>query len=286
MVKVIRGGNMFFEDDIKIIDSELDTSLNLPAPPIFSKDELQILYNGHVYVSTKNSSDAGRIKVYTAVLGLKETDSPKIQEDQYFSDNSILINKQKQDFIERVVNGIFDLSSDLAKTRAGSQLSQELEERITKVYANIILPNKQDVSGKGLVTKLEDGSVFNSEMQGCERVLVLDKKIYDLFTIPEYISIFKNSFETNFYKKLKEECQTLPPQEISEMILKNKDKVHRKVLPKVRNKIWHSDKSSELYLDETYWIPQFRSSYDDLVQEYQKLLEKKLKIDAARSIKW
>lgn len=286
MAKVIRGGNMFFEDDIKIIDSELDTPLNLPEPPIFSRDELQILYNGHVYIATKNTSDAGKIKVYTMVFGLKETDSPKVQEDQYFSDNSPLIDKQKQDFIEKVVNGISDLGSGLAKTRGGSQISQELADRITQVYAKMIKPNKQNPSGKGLVTKLEDGSVFNSEMQGCERVLVLDKKLYDLLTIPEYISIFQNSFEPNFYKKLEKACQTLPPQEISEMISNNKDKVHRKVLPKARNKIWHSNRSGELYLDGNYWIPQFRSSNNDLVQVYKKLLEKKVKIDAARSIKW
>jgi len=286
MAKVVRGGNMFFEDDIRIIDSELDIPLNLPAPPIFSRDELQIVYNGHVYVASRGSQSTGRIKAYTMTFGLKETDSPKVQEDKYLSDNSTSINKQKQDFIERVVNGIADIDPSLPKTRAGSQISQELADRISKVYEKINKPQKQNPMGKGLITKLDDGSVFNSEMQGCERVLILDRKIYDLLTIPEYVSIFQNSFEPKFYKELEKQCQNLSPKEISRIISENTDKIHRKVVPKVRNKIWHSDRSSELYLDGTCWIPQYRSSGGGLVQIYQLLLEKKLKIEAARSIKW
>ena len=286
MAKVIRGGNMFFEDDIQIIDSELDAALSLPAPPIFSRDELQIGYNGHVYVASKTPQKTGRIKVYTMTFGLKEVDSPKVQEDKYFSDNSDMINKQKQNFIERVVNGITEIDPSLIKSKAGSQISQELSDRISKVYEKINKPQKQNPAGKGLITKLDDGSVFNSEMQGCERVLILDRKIYDLLTIPEYVSIFQNSFEPTFYKKLEKDCTTLTPQEVSEIISKNTDKIHRKVVPKVRNKIWHSNHSGEIYLDGTYWIPHFRSENYDGAELYQKLLEKKIKVEAARSIKW
>ena len=286
MAKVVRGGNMFFEDDIKIIDSELDIPLNLPSPPIFSLDELQVVYNGHVYLATKGKSDIGRIKVYKSILGLRETSSPKVQEEEYFSLNSDFIEKQKKDFIERVLNGISDLGSDSGRIRADPQIGQELAERINKVYSKMIKPDRPSDGGKGLITKLEDDSVFNREMHGCERILLLDNKVYDLMTIPEYISMFENSFEGNFYKELEKAAGVLSPKEISDMIYGNKDKVHRKVLPRVRNKIWHSDKSGELYLDETYWIPQFRSGNCDLTQTYQKLLEKKIKVDAAGSIKW
>jgi hypothetical protein len=286
MAKVVRGGNMFFEDDIKIIDSELDIPLNLPSLPIFSLDELQVVYNGHLYVTTKEKSDVGKIKTYNLVLGLKETSSPKEQEEKYFSDNADFIERQKKDFIERVLNGISDIGSDSGRIRADPQIGQELVERINKVYSNMIKPAKQSGAGKSLITKLEDDSVFNREMQGCERVLLLDNKVYDLMTISEYISKFENSFDVEFYKKIQKAVEKLSPKEISEMISANKENVHRKVLPMVRNKIWHSDRSGELYLDGSYWIPQFRSGNTDVLQTYQKLLEKKIKIDAAGSIKW
>jgi len=278
---------MFFEGDIKIIDAELDSPITLPTPiPVFSRDELQVFYNGHIYVASKNPADERKIKVYTMVFGLEEIASPKIQEEQYFSANSTLFDKLKSEFIERVVNGINDIGSGSVRARAGSQLGQELIDRINGVYANMKKPAIQNLAGKGLITKLEDGSLFNTEMQGCERVLALDRKFYDLYTIPEYVSIFQGSMTPEFFKELQKASQSQTPEEISAMITKNKDKVHRKVLPMVRNKIWHSDKSGELYLDGTYFVPQYRAGYNEATEAYQKLLEKKLKIDAARSIKW
>jgi hypothetical protein len=283
MAKVIRGGNIFFEDDIKIIDAELDCPLNLPAMPIFSRDELQIFYNGHVFVASKKPDKDKQIKVYTMTFGLEETDSPKAQEERYFSDNSAVIDKLKRDFVERVINGISVL--DMSTRGDISQLGKELAERINQRYSAILKPAKQTSAGSGLIAKLEDGSIFNSEVSGCERVLILDKKVYELLTMREYISIFKESFDSSFYKKVQEACNSSTLEEISKMMLDNKDKIHRKVLPMVRNRIWHSDRSFRLYLDETYWIPQFRDNTSSLVTAYQKLIEKKVKIDAAGGIK-
>lgn len=289
MSKVISAGNMFFEDDIKIIDAELDSSLVLPGKlPIFSRDELQVFYNGHIFVASKDPKvdlKDKHVKFYTMIFGLEEIDSPKSQEDKYFADNASAIDKLKQDFIERVVNGlsVYDTSST-ARAKI-PQLGQELAERIAKKYALIPKPLKQEPAGKGLVGKLEDGSVFNKEVTGYERVINLDGKIYDLFTISEYISKFEKNFDPVFYKKLQEKSKSESPEEISKYIGDNKDKVHRKVLSSVRNKIWYSDRSGRLYLDETYWIPVFRSSANDSVSLYQKYLEEKIKIDGARSLK-
>lgn len=284
MAKVIRPGNMFFEDDIKIIDVELDATLNLPTSklPIFSRDEPQIIFGGHVFVTSEKPSSDSYLKVYTLTLGLNEIESPKLQEDEYFLANKGEIDKLKAGFVERVINGVSGI--DPLKTKM-PQLGQELTERINKIYEGIIKPKKQVEAGGGLITRLNDGSVFNSEMSSCERVLLMDGKIYDLYSISEYIAIFQNSFETEFYKKLQQAARTATPEEISITILDNRDKVHRKVLPKVRNNIWHSERSSKLYLDNAYWIPQYRESLTDTLSLYQKLLEKKVKIDAARSLK-
>ena len=285
MAKVIRSGGMFFEDDVKIIDAELDCPVSVPELiPIFSRDELQILYNGHVYVVSKNLSDDKKIKVYTCTFGLEEIETPKTQEDQYFSANASSIDKINSDFIQRVVNGI-DISSNV-RTKAASQLGKELVDRITSVYEKITKPHSLVNVGKGLIAKVDDGSIFNMDMKGCERVLLLDKKLYELITLPEYLSVFQSSITPDFYKELQKACEKSTPEEISKMMTNNKDKVHRKVLPMARNKIWHSDKSSELYLDGTYFLPQYKKGYNELVETYKKLLERKIKIEAARSIKW
>lgn len=272
MAKVIRGGNMFFEDDIKIIDAELEKPMALPQPlPVVSRDELQIFYNGRIYLAVR-SSGKNHIKVYTLEFGLEETESPKVQEDRYFADNSGLIKKLSTGFVSSVMAGI-----SILNIRDAQALSSELINRINQKYNQ----NKQPASG----AKANDGSVFNSEINSYERVLVLDGKVYDLLTIPEYVSVFEKAFDKTFYASFQEACRTLTPEEISKMIDSNKDKVHRKALPLVRNKIWHSERSGRLYLDGAYLIPQFRGKLDDLKSQYQRFLEKKVKIDAAGGIK-
>lgn len=284
MAKVIRAGNMFFEDDIKIIDAELDLALNIPtnALPIFTRDEPQVLYNGHRFILTEKPSKDALFKVYTLTFGLNEADTVKKQEEEYFLTNKTEIDKIKEGFVERVINGVSGI--DPLNTRM-PQIGQDLAERLVKRYETLVKPQKQTPVDGGLIAKLQDDSVFNSEMNGCERVLLLDGKIYEMFTLPEYITIFQNSFEPEFYKKLHQASKTSTPEEVSKMISDNKDKVHRKVLPKVRNNVWHSERSAKIYLDNTYWIPQYRSSILDSLTLYQKLLEKKVKIDAARSLK-
>jgi len=283
--KVVQGGDMFFKDDIRIDDTNITSTLSLPDTPIFSRDELRIMYNGHIFVATKTSTPNAQIKVYTLEFGLKEAKSPKEKEDKYFSDNSNLIDKIKSDFIKKCVRGISILDDDKhpLKGALGTQIGSELVERVVKEYDSKISPRAYTPPpGKGLITKLSDGSILNSYMNDCERVLLLDGKAYDLETIPEYISIFKNSFKPSFYKEVKKKCASASPEEIYQFLTDNSDKIHRKALPYVRNKIWYSNRSFKLLLDETYWIPQFRGKVDDLVSKYQKLIERKIKIDAIK----
>jgi hypothetical protein len=285
MAKVIRPGKMFFEDDVKIVDSEIDCGMKLPAVPVFSREEMQIIYNGHVFLLSRDKSDAGSMRVYTVDFGLTEGETPKAQEDKYFSDNAALFDKLKLDFLERAVNGVSIPLDGTATTRMLSQVGKELADRVAKAYEGVVKSAKQTPAGKGLISKLNDGSVFNSEMQGCERVLLLDGRAYDLMTIAEYVETFRKSIEPGFYKDLQEACKDKSPEEVSKLLTDNKAKVHRKALNLVRNKIWHSDRSSKLFLDGGYWIPRYRDKAEGLAMAYQKLLEKKLKIEAGGSIK-
>jgi len=273
--KVVEGDDMFFKDDIQIIDVEIAAPLSMPSNlPIFSRDELQIFYDGHIYVAVKERTPDALIKVYTETFGLKEIESPKEQEDEYFSGNSTLIDKLKADFIERAVNGISLLDDGSLKGTLGPQISSELIEKITQEYASL--------TPSGTSTKFNDGSVFNSYMKDCEQMLVLDGKAYKLITIPEYISKFQKSFEKSFYKKVQSMCCSAAPEEVYQLLTDNSHFVHRKVLPMVRNKIWHSNRSSKLLLDGTYWLPEFEGKTDNFVSKYEKLLERKIKIDTAK----
>ena len=282
--KVVQGDNMFFKDDVQIIDSEIATPLNMPPNiPIFSRDELQIFYNGHIFVATKETTKDALIKVYTLTYGLKEIESPKEQEDKYFSDNSALTDKLKADFIERSVNGICLQNNEHLRGNLGTQISAELIERVTQEYSSLTNPiTSAPLSVKGLIAKLNDGSLFNSYMKNFERALLLEKKLYSLATIPEYISKFQQSFNSDHYDNILNKCSSATPEEVYKILTDNSDKIHSKVLSLVRNKIWHSDRSFKLFLDGIYWIPEFKDKVDNSVSNYQRLLERKIKIDAAK----
>jgi hypothetical protein len=113
-------------------------------------------------------------------------------------------------------------------------------------------------------------------------VLLLDGKVYRLLTIPDYISKFQGSFEPKFYKDVQCKSGSATPEETAQLLTNNSDKIHRKALPLVRNKIWHSDKSFKLQVDGTYLIPEFEGKLSNLAAMYQKWLELKIKIDAAK----
>jgi len=281
--KVVAGDTMFFKDDIQIIDAELAVSLAIPSEiPIFSRDELQILYNGHIFVATKDKTNDREIKIYTQTYGLKEIESPKEQEDKYFLDYKTLIDKLKSDFIDRTVNGISIINSN-SKDILPIQLSSELVERITNEYGSFTQAKKyHSPPGKDVITKNNDGSIFNSYIHGYERVLLLDGKVYNLSTMPEYISIFQRSFEKEFYKEIQKKAYSATPEEVAKLLNNNSEKVHRKALPAVCNKIWHSNRSFKLLLDGIYWIPMYKEKVDNIIPVYEKLLERQIKIDAAK----
>ena len=283
MPKVVQGDEMFFKDDIQIIDVEIATPLNMPNNiPIFSRDELQIFYNGHIFVASEEETPDASIKVYTETFGLKEIASPKEQEDEYFAANSALMDKLKEDFIERTVNGISILDDQNLKGTLGNQVSSELVEKITQEYASLTPSRTYTMPGKGLVTKLNDSSIFNTYMQGSERVLILDGKVYLLATMSEYLAQFERSFKPAFYTQVTNMCNTAAPEKVSQLLTDNADKIHEKALPVARNKIWHSKRSFKLHLDGIYWIPEFKGKTDDMIAAYQRLLERKVKIDAAK----
>jgi hypothetical protein len=276
--RVVEGNIMFFKDDIKILDTELAKPLAIPSElPILFRDELQILYNGHIFVAVHDDKQQNTIKVYTQTYGLQEIASPKEQEQKYFSDNKTLVDKLKSDFISRVITG----NSGVPLTSVCEGLKSELTERINKEYASLLRADHTQPPGKGIIAWNDDGSIFNTYIPNCERVLLLDNKIYLLSTIPEYISIFKGSFEPNFYKECHEFAKSGSPEEVSHLIDEHRDRINPKAIPSVKNKIWHSPRSFKLFLDSMYWIPMYKDKTDGLISLYSTLLERQIKMDAS-----
>ena len=100
--KVVNNGEMVFWDDIIIIEEELSKPLRLSGEiPIFSRDQLQIFYNGKIYVPKKSddvpSDGKDIIKIYATTYLLKKIESPKKQEDAWVKKHAGLFDIIKKE---------------------------------------------------------------------------------------------------------------------------------------------------------------------------------------------
>jgi hypothetical protein len=292
---VVHGEEMFFEDDISIIEEEIERSLKIPDfIPVF-RDELQILYNGHNIVMTRNKIRDAEIKVYTSTYGFKEIKSPKTQEDEYFSSKEV--KRLKADFISRVLDGI-SLNDPRFKT-LGSQIKSKLLNKINEAHKDLDIspPSVPEPPGKGLIPKQEDGSLFNNYFPDLNRVLIRDGRMYQMATFPEYIAVCpeKTFNPKSFSKTLQQMCESVTPEEANKIINDNQDKIGN--FFQIRNKIWHSNRSFRLFLDGTYWVPGVYRDKDmnglpiepdkkllGVIDLYKRILEREIKINAAEDI--
>ncbi|MBI5149051.1 hypothetical protein HZA33_05205 [Candidatus Pacearchaeota archaeon] len=285
--RVVKGNDLFFKDDIKIVEDEITLAMALPQLPVF-RDDLQIFYKGHIFVPSRNPAK-DYIKVYTETYGLEEIATPMQQEEAYFTKYKDDFKKLKSDFIKRVLTGFSDLEDNHPlKGRLSSGVISELESTIAKKYAEEITEQKElEIEDSGLIKKLQD-SVFGS-ITGYERVLILDNKVYNLITFPEFIAHFKPSFrpsiepsEKSVYEKVMKAAKSATPEELSSLLDKHEGDIDKRTLSSMKGKIWSGDRSFKLYLGGVYWIPEHQGSIENLQQTYQKMLEMKIKIDAVK----
>ncbi|MBU0666026.1 MAG: hypothetical protein ABIC91_03635 [Nanoarchaeota archaeon] len=284
--KVVTGGDIFFKDDIKIIETEIEEPLKIPTPlPIFDLDEQKIIYNNHLFQLTDKPKTNDFVQVYFKRYWLVENSKPKDLEDAYMQKHLNQIQNLKEDFIERVINGtsIMGEKATITNSFIGKQISQELIEKISSSYSTFtssIVHEK--LPGKGDISRLNDKSVFGEYLKNCSRVMIFDDKMYQLETIPEYLQKFKSSFEPKFYQSLGKMVKNTTPEEIYKFLSDNSELVHEKALPLVKSKIWHSKESFQLFMDGTYWLPTYIDNLTNIQNDYQKLLERKMKLDAVK----
>lgn len=276
--KVVQGGELLFKEDIKIDEEVVRMQLSIPSKiPIFSADEMQVFYNGHIFTLTKNSSKDAMIKVYTIEYGLNEEKSPKLQEDEYFKTNTTEVSKVKEEFLKKAVIGMPDSCSDKSLEK---QACSTLVEKINHAYDLTEHPHKAP-PGKGLIPKLYDDSIFNTYVGDFERAVLLDGKVYRLETIQEYLSMFQKAIEPKFYKELEKKSALMTPEEVFKELTDNRHKVHPWGFPFIRNKIWYNEKSFKIFLDGIYWIPKFVNTSKNAEERYRSAIEMKIKTDAA-----
>ena len=272
--KVVEGFNIFFKDDFSIIDSEVSSRMTLPIPYLVDPDQLLIISDGKVFrldYDGPSSAEEDYIKVYTELYRLVELGSVRELEQRYFENFDSQFHDLKKEFIDNCIDVPVDMRTyvpDLNK-----QIGKDLVKRVEEAHPK--RPKKSKEAGKSLFSEL-----------GHEKLLILDKKMYELATIPQFLERFdRNAFdpqEPEFFEALIEMSRKTTPKLVSEYLEKNKPKIHKNAFYIIRDKIWCNEKSGELFLGGTYFIPEYVGHTDGMIDNYLRLIEREVKLDAAK----
>lgn len=277
--KIVKGDTIFFKDDIKINEEKIAESLNLAEIPVLTEN-LTLFYKGNLFYPTKEKTE-DYIKIYTEIYGLKKADSVKLQEEQFFTKNGALISKLQEEFLKDFITGLECLDDTHPfKTKLAYSALSGIEEKIIEYYNEQIRQVEPLEGIEGKISEDKEG-ILNS-LKGLERAMIIENKLYNLITIPEYMVHFKNAFKPKTYEIIEKEIGGKNPEETSSILEKNRENIHKKVFSSLKNKIWNSKRSSKILLDGIYWIPDFKGSIAEIKDNYQKLIEMHIKIEALR----
>jgi hypothetical protein len=286
---IVEFSDMFFEDDFKIDTSKISNTISIPVSlPVLSIDELTILYMGKIYFAYDDikPEDKNHIKIYTKTLALRDGGSTKKYEEEYFKNNAALIDKLKKDFMNKVVIPDSNIPASVAANIAKS-IGEELKRKILAHYDPIIKSLEKSLTEfpehkKGSLTMLKDDSLLNKYFTLSRRSLILEDRVYTLLTFKEYLVKFEESIEPKFYESTTKllESKNLTPEEFTKYLDDNSDNIHPKAFPRIKNKIRHSDRSSRLFLDGIYWIPEYYGNISAIVDSYKSMIEMKIKVES------
>lgn len=261
--KVVEGFDILFKDDFSIVDSEISRKLALPKPYILNPNEMLIIYDDSLFKLSNTPSNKDYMKFYRRTYGIMPSGSIKDQETKYFADNASKIDDLKKEFISNCVSIPPSLKNKVPDL--GKQIGKEIAKKIVKEYP------KADSTHNSIFSQL-----------GCDDIILLDEKLYQLITIPSFLSKYEKSFEPKFFKDLIKSSENSTPEEVSELISKNKENVNGLALAVIRDKIWCNDKSLKIFLDGKYLIPDYKGHSDKLSDSYMLMIERQVKLDATQ----
>ncbi|MEW6365336.1 MAG: hypothetical protein AB1714_11970 [Acidobacteriota bacterium] len=275
--KVVEGGPVIFKEDMPIDEAAVSAPLGLPAASI-GRNELTLLYKGRFFVLNRKPADSFA-KIWGTTYGIEEDDSPKKMEDSYRAANANEITGAQREWLAKVLPSV-DLPT--AMQVYGDQLKSILREKVAAVYAT---PSRVPghTTGAGTIAPLCEGAVLD-ELEGCERMLFIDGKAYELLTLAEYLSKFVKTFDPQFWKTLSSAAKTATPEAVIRLIEGNRDKVERKTAGVLKGKIHFNERSFELFLDGVYFIPEHMGATSEIIDRYNRLLEGRMKLDAVDNL--
>jgi len=166
------------------------------------------------------------------------------------------------------------------QTRQAQRMRQRagIEDRVADILMERDRRYSQDIPQRSF-SRLDDDSILNNSLVK-ENLMFIGEKVYDIVSVQEFISYFKEHMSPQLYQNLQRFSPDTHPDQVNRYIRENILNIEKKCRSRIRNKL----REAKLRINSSYYLPFFRedsSSFrNDLVTKYKKLIEKKIKADA------
>lgn len=180
-------------------------------------------------------------------------------------------------------------SSNSNNSHNAERAKEELIRQVNREYNNLVRrPTENRLEGQILtvlennsetreaMTIFNDNSIYNTELTGGSNFLRLEDSVYELVTTSKLMEEFRSNIDQHYYQQLTQIPATKDPLEVLQYVRENYQYVRHAVKSRIRNKL----KSTKVKIGEQYLIPLFVEETSYMLDDYKKLTEKKLKIDA------
>ncbi|MBT7902353.1 hypothetical protein HN587_00710 [Candidatus Woesearchaeota archaeon] len=121
-------------------------------------------------------------------------------------------------------------------------------------------------------------SILTTELVPGMNFLMVEDGLYELLTVKEYLGEFRDKMAPDFFSRVQRLREDQTPEEVNEFIGNNIGHIEHKVRSKIKNKL----RSLMLNFGGTFFIPLYVEDNSQVKENYQKLLEKHVKLDAIR----
>lgn len=273
--KVVQGGPIRFKDDLPIAAAEVVKPLALPPLELFP-DQLTLWFKARFFELERRPGE-DQARIWNRPYGLREAEPAAAREARWASAHRAAIEAAQRGWLERVVGGAAEAPGGAGH---GAQLLHAVAEKVEELCAVALRPPRRDIGG-GRITRRADVSVL-AGLQGYERVLIVDGKVYELLTLAEYLDRFEKAFDPTLLAELHEDCETRTPAEVCARMALSLDRVDKKTYGVIKGKVHYDERTFQLRLDGVFLIPEYLCPLPDLLATYRALWERRLKLAIAK----
>ncbi|MGV8087387.1 MAG: hypothetical protein ACP5N1_07180 [Candidatus Woesearchaeota archaeon] len=215
-------------------------------------------------VKVDNQLDAAlNDKVYDSKEDIKDIFSKvnATSNNTRHGDNSEIVNKTRDELIKKI-------EKEYSRVGIKKSKQSDLETSISQAL-------RGDTRNSQYNSPIEP-SILSNELLGDENFIFIENRSYELCNVSKLMSEFRNKISTSYWNELSNIHSDIDPRIVVDSVRRNYNQIDSSVVSRIINKL----NSTRLNIDGNFFFPLYYNESSDLISDYKKLIEKRLKIDS------